>query len=103
MEGGGGDWGRLGGPGGAWLAGWTRFWGSQPAQIPGTPNFVPKILSRNLSRLGELLNTQKNVHFSGSRDPHFGGVLRGPILGGPEGPILGGPETPILGGVLRAL
>ncbi len=67
------------------------------AVAPGAP-VPPKCASvpdakkcPHLSRLGELLNTLKNVHFFGSRGPGplRLGVSRGPPLGGPQkGPFL---------------
>ena len=78
---------------------WARSRLSQPAQIPGTRNFVPKIPSRNLSRLGELLNTQKNVHFSGSRGPPVRGALGAP----PGGGLVGGPRGARFRGVRRGV
>ena len=73
----------------------------QPSR--GAGKTVPK-----LSRLGELLNTQKNVHFLPPRGPPRGakkstqgGIPPGPpvviqnnIVGGPEGPPSGGPGGP---------
>ena len=69
--------------------------GPKMAQIRICPELsqisVPKKVSRELSRLGELLNTQKNVHFFVPRGP--GGVpggSRGGPQGGPQGGHFGG-------------
>ena len=64
--------------------------GPKMAQIRTCPELsqisVPKKVSRELSRLGELLNTQKNVHFF--------------VPGGPRGVPGGSPGGVILGGIL---
>ena len=73
--------GPMGGPGGA-------FWGGCPGPpFLARPGRGAKIVPK-LSRLGELLNTQKNVHFFVPRGPpggppggaHFGGIFYTPQI-----------------------
>ena len=72
-----------------------RIWGvSRGGRFPA--QFVPKMAKKkfNLSRLGELLNTLRNVH---PRPP--GGVPGGPPGGAPRGPPGGGSWGWVSGGV----
>ena len=83
--------GSRGGPGVHFFSPRAKF--RKNRQNPGGPPVSPKVKTdtRDLSRLGELLNTLENVHFFAPPGDTGSGGVRGGPCGTPSGPPGSGP------------